>query len=269
MTGVSPDRARRLTGMRIHFLILAMATLPFSSEGAVCSAVSGPKTAALVELYTSEGCSSCPPADRWLSGFAKPGADTRVVPIAFHVQYWDYIGWKDAYGDPRYTERQHAVAARAKARSVYTPQVVLGGRDFPDWRNAGAFARSVEGLAGRDARAMLAIDARVAPDGTVRGWVEATLREPARRESLQVHVVALQDRLSSRVTAGENRGEHLLHDFVARDWMAAPLREARERTAFTFTPKPGWDARRLSLTAFVQDATTGEVLQAVATGPCR
>jgi hypothetical protein len=260
---------RRPTAMRLLIPILLVATISLPSEGSVCSATSGPKTAALVELYTSEGCSSCPPADRWLSGFTKPGADARVVPIAFHVQYWDYIGWKDAFGDPRYTERQHAVAERARARNVYTPQVVVGGRDFPDWRSAGAFGKSVEAIAGRDARATLVVDARVAPDGTVRGWVETTLRDPVGREALQVHVVALQDGLSSSVTAGENRGERLRHDYVARDFVAAPLRGARERTPFTFTPKPGWDARRLSLAAFVQDRGTGEVLQAVATGACR
>jgi hypothetical protein len=255
--------------MRSFLLVLAMATLPLSSHGAVCAATSGPGTAALVELYTSEGCSSCPPADKWLSRFAKAGADPRIVPIAFHVQYWDYIGWKDPFGDPRYTQRQHDGAERARARNVYTPQVVVGGRDFPDWRDARAFTASVDAIAGRDARAVLAVDARVAPDGTVRGWVETTLAAGVRRDALQVHVVALQDGLSSRVTAGENRGERLLHDFVARDFVAAPLRDAKERTAFTFTPKPGWDARRVSLAAFVQDGATGEVLQAVATGACR
>ena len=109
---------------------------------AECRVASGPGTAALVELYTSEGCSSCPPADRWLSAFAKTPRDASVVPIAFHVQYWDSLGWKDRFGDPRYTDRQEAEGKLNGARFVYTPQVVLGGHDFPGWHSDGSFLRS-------------------------------------------------------------------------------------------------------------------------------
>src|SRR5258706_16133613 len=109
--------------------VLLMGSLPLLAAPD-CTVRSGPSTAALVELYTSEGCSSCPPADQWLSSFGRARRSGLVVPIAFHVSYWDYIGWKDAYADPRFGERQRERAQATGASMVYTPQVMIGGGDF-------------------------------------------------------------------------------------------------------------------------------------------
>ena len=101
------------------------------AQATPCSAQSAGTTTALVELYTSEGCDSCPPADRWLSSLGARGyAPDRVVPIALHVDYWDYIGWKDPYARQAYSARQRKMASLARAAMVYTPQVLLQGRDF-------------------------------------------------------------------------------------------------------------------------------------------
>ena len=91
--------------------------LAFPAAGAQCSAQSGARTAVLVELYTSEGCDSCPPADRWLSSLQSQGfTPEKVVPLALHVDYWDYIGWKDPYAKREFATRQrkHADLKRAK-----------------------------------------------------------------------------------------------------------------------------------------------------------
>jgi hypothetical protein len=93
--------------MRSLLILLAVSHCAFAAA-TDCRATSGAQTAAFVELYTSEGCSSCPPADRWLSGFAGTRHDPRVVPVAFHVHYWDYIGWKDSFGEAR--QRMSVVA---------------------------------------------------------------------------------------------------------------------------------------------------------------
>src|SRR5438477_4979909 len=91
-----------------------------------CSATSGPRTAALVELYTSEGCDSCPPADRWLSSLGDKGyAPGRVVPLSLNVDYWDYIGWKDPYAQQRFSGRQRKLTQLQRLAFVYTPQVML------------------------------------------------------------------------------------------------------------------------------------------------
>ncbi len=98
-----------------------------------CSVSSGVTITPVVELYTSEGCSSCPPADKWASTLKGAAANGGVVVQAFHVGYWDYIGWVDRFAAPAYTQRQRDLAAKNTLRSVYTPQAVLDGKDWPRW----------------------------------------------------------------------------------------------------------------------------------------
>ena len=236
---------------------------------AECRATSGTRTAALVELYTSEGCSSCPPADRWLSGFAGARPDPRVVPVAFHVQYWDYIGWKDSFGDARYTERQKEEAKAAGARFVYTPQVIVGGRDFPEWHDAKAFAAAVDAIQGKPARATLTLESHNAPDGTLAGSVVVKLEPGVRANHLVLAALPVQNGLSTRVTAGENKGEHLTNDHVARDLASVKVTKPETRLEFEFKARAGWNAERMSVAAFLQDTGTGEVLQALAAPSCR
>jgi len=115
-------------------LIFSGSTISVAAE---CSAKSGTQSTPLLELYTSEGCSSCPPADKWMSSIAGSGftAD-KVVPLAFHVDYWDYIGWKDRFGKAEYSNRQRQAAKHDFAAFVYTPQVMLNGTDFRDWQQS-------------------------------------------------------------------------------------------------------------------------------------
>src|SRR6476659_11420511 len=121
--------------MRILLAVLA-SCLMSAAQAQKCTARSGDKTAVLVELYTSEGCNSCPPADRWLSGVARTYPRDRVVPLALHVDYWDYIGWKDPYARREFSQRQRRLSQLQRASFVYTPQVLVQGRDFPGWGSA-------------------------------------------------------------------------------------------------------------------------------------
>ena len=122
--------------MRFAFLIVG-ALMGAPALAAQCTAQSGERTVALVELYTSEGCDSCPPADRWLSGLGAQGyVPGRVVPLSLHVDYWDYIGWKDPYAKREFSSRQRKLTQLQKLAFVYTPQVMLQGRDFRGWRSA-------------------------------------------------------------------------------------------------------------------------------------
>lgn len=244
-------------------LVFALSMLPMGAD-AECIARSGPTTAALVELYTSEGCSSCPPADRWLSKLASLPAG-KVVPVAFHVTYWDYIGWRDPFASGRHTERQRAFAAAAGARYVYTPQVVLGGRDFRDWPSTGSFEKAVQRINLVPARADLELRIRPIAEGKLGVVANALLKPGVAKDNLVLVLAATQNGLASRVTAGENRGEHLRHDFVVRDFI-----ESRTLAATASFPLRGnWTAESLSVAAFVQDHKTGEVLQALAAPLCR
>jgi hypothetical protein len=253
----------------LRLALLIACTMPLVSA-AECVTRSGPTTAALVELYTSEGCSSCPPADRWLSGLKALAGKATVVPLGFHVTYWDYIGWRDAFADERNTARQRARASASGARYVYTPQVMVGGRDFRGWRGGADFERAVEKINRMPARADLEL--RLVPVAGGKLVVEATAQAGpgVARDHLALVVAAVQDGLGSRVTAGENRGEQLRHDFV--------VREFAEMRAFPgsgpATAKATFSLRDEGTTApaaaaFVQDLRTGEVLQALAAPPCR
>jgi hypothetical protein len=248
--------------------ILLVASQCAFAVAAECRATSGPQTGTLVELYTSEGCSSCPPADRWLSSFAGTHRDARVVPVAFHVHYWDYIGWKDSFGEARYAERQKEEAKSAGARFVYTPQVIVGGRDFPEWHDEKAFARAVDAIQRKPARATLALESHGASDGTIKGSVTVKLVPGTGAKHLALAVVPLQDGLSTRVTAGENKGEQLANDYVVRDMASVKVAKPEASLEFEFKARPGWNAQRMSVAAFLQDTETGEVLQALA-APCR
>src|SRR6516225_4364306 len=117
-----------LRSLLLFFAVAFLATLAagtFAADGG-CRAASGPRAPAVVELYTSEGCSSCPPADRWLSAL-KDRPD--VVPLAFHVDYWDSLGWKDRFAQAQFSQRQNATQHTSGARFAYTPQVILDSRD--------------------------------------------------------------------------------------------------------------------------------------------
>lgn len=223
-----------------------------------CEATSPPYRVALVELFTSEGCSSCPPADRWLQRLGDGGARfDRVVPLSLHVGYWDAIGWKDPFAQQRFTDRQREYARLRGSRSVYTPQVVLSGADFRGW-SGGAFASAVDALGRRTASADIALSAAAVGD-KVR--VDARTATPAGTE---LHLAVFEMGLTSRVTRGENSGETLSHDYVVRQWLG-PLvpGEAGTSATHTIALDAAQAGRRLGVAAFVQ-ATGGEVLQATA-----
>src|SRR3954471_24065910 len=120
--------------------ILTTACAVFASAGAIagtnamCQAKSPATLTPVVEVYTSEGCSSCPPADKWLAKLKDDAAKGRVVAEGFHVGYWDYIGWVDRFASPAYTDRQRQLASWNRLSSIYTPQIVRNGQDWRDER---------------------------------------------------------------------------------------------------------------------------------------
>jgi hypothetical protein len=231
--------------MRAFFL--ACALIAPTTHAAPCTATSGASRTSLLELYTSEGCSSCPPADRWLSQLPANGG---VVPLAFHVDYWDRLGWKDPYGQAVFSQRQRS---RNRALGwVYTPQVMLDGQDLRDWQRglpkpAAALARLTLELALTPAAQHL--DVTVTP---------RFLASEA-RAGAQLYLAVTESRLESRVTAGENARRTLRHDHVVRE-LVGPLPASAQRYRFVLAPE--WKRGDLAVTAFVLDAG-GATLQAL------
>lgn len=255
------------------FFCILMAATTVAAAADDCTVKSGAQTIALVELFTSEGCSSCPPADRWISGFVNHPRFERFVPLAFHVNYWDDLGWKDRFADQRYTERQRALAKAAGAKQVYTPQVTLQGRDAA-WRNEAAFARQIATINAQPNRANLQLQPRSFPNGTIGAFVTANLVPPLNRDDVALIVALTQDGLSSKVTAGENNGEMLRHNFVVRDLQVLPLgRTAGDSRLidgfYRFESKPDYDTAKMRAVAFVQNVKTGEVIQALSAPICK
>ncbi len=236
--------------MRSFFLLAAaLGPAVALATGAACSARSGPIAPTVVELYTSEGCSSCPPADRWLSTL-RGRAD--VLPLAFHVTYWDRLGWPDRFGNPAYTARQHQLAQQAGRTQVYTPQVVANGQDWQRWPqlpkpNAGpAPALTLE-----------------RQGDAVRVNVAALPNTGARWAG---YWAVLEDQHQSRVTAGENSGRELQHDHVVRLYQPVPPWTAAAGLQASLTVSSG-DPRHPRRVAFVlTEAGSARPLQALALG---
>jgi hypothetical protein len=182
--------------MKTVVLALLVAAVPLSAAAATCERIATARPPLVVELYTSEGCSSCPPADRWLSTLK--GRDD-LLPLAFHVGYWDRLGWVDRFAIRETTARQYALARALGASNVYTPQVVVQGRDWRRWPAlpAPAAAAPMPLKLVRDGDRVVA-EVGAAPGRWTGYWA------------------VLEDGHHSRVSAGENRGETLAHDHVVR-----------------------------------------------------
>ena len=241
------------------------ATLP-GTAFAACDGRSGPKTAALVELYTSEGCSSCPPADQQLSRLREaldPAAE--AVPLALHVDYWDYMGWKDPYAQGNFGERQTWLVRANQHKTVYTPQFFVGGTELRPWR--GALRDKVRQLNAQPAAAGIRIRASLASGGALALSAAATTRGGA--DPAALYLALAESGLASKVTRGENTGATLAHDHVVREWIG-PIRliagTARVQRAIALPA--AWNRARMEVIAFVQDEHSGSVLQALSAQRC-
>ncbi|WP_375262102.1 DUF1223 domain-containing protein [Palleronia sp.] len=189
-----------------HALRSAVLALAVASPG-VAIAEDQP---VVVELFTSQGCASCPPADRLLGQLAgKPG----VIALALHVDYWDYIGWPDAFADPRFTQRQKSYAKRSGERMIYTPQLVVGGLD----QIVGSRVMEI-------ADAISAHDDQVQPvrvEAERRGdkvHITARMADGAKAQDVLVQLVPYDPLQRVAIQGGENAGAVLDYVNIVRDW---------------------------------------------------
>jgi hypothetical protein len=233
-------------------LLLALAPLLLAAADR-----GGPTTPVVVELFTSEGCSSCPPADAALAELSRTQSvsGTEVIPLELHVDYWNQLGWADPFSDPAFTQRQEAYAHRFGAGDVYTPQLVVDGTTSAV-ASASALRRAVERAAG-SAKAALGVIVASATPG-----LEVTVQVPDGMAG-RLLVALTESDLTSKVERGENRGRILSHAPVARllvdDGTAAGTHHLRLGVG------RAWRRERLRVVALVQDAA-GRVI-AVGTAP--
>jgi hypothetical protein len=233
--------------IRAAVIFLAMAAATGALAGEVVFE-SKPARSHLIELYTSEGCSSCLPAEEWMSGLKnQPRLWQDIVPVAFHVDYWDHLGWKDPFASKLWTERQADYSVRWKGESVYTPAFALDGKEWhygklpePATETPGVLRISVNG-----------------------DKVTATFKASNGERRYDIHVARLGFSLMADVTAGENNGRKLMHDFVVLGLTnetiksgAKELRLPAPSTTSTIDP-------RTAIAAWVTQAGQIEPIQAV------
>lgn len=216
---------------------------------------SSAKQTALIELYTSEGCSSCPPAETWLSRLKEsPGLWKDFVPLAFHVDYWDYLGWRDPWANKSFSDRQRNYARQWHSESIYTPGFVLNGKEWRDWSGRKDGPKSAEVKAG-----VLTVSS-----SDTNHWQVRFAPANASSANYEVHAAWLAGGLSSQVKAGENRGRLLSHDFVVLKLATASLVRSGNvvQGEFILSQPRGGAESDLALAVWITPAAGLEPLQA-------
>jgi hypothetical protein len=250
------------TPSSLFFLSLALLALAVQSDAAPSDTSSGP---IVVELFTSQGCSSCPPADRLLSQLGgDPKLAGRVIPLAFHVDYWDYIGWRDPFDAPTWSQRQQSYARAFHSNRIYTPQLVVNGRTECVGSEEGDVRRRItDALAAPPpGRVTLALDP-LTPDGHLRVRVGAKLARTVAPGDLDLWVAVWETGLTTSVGAGENASRTLRNDFVVRRLEKAlvlPGTAGAERSGeIVLGVDKRWKTAGLGVAAFLQDPATLQI----------
>jgi hypothetical protein len=218
-----------------------------------------PEHAVVVELFTSQGCSSCPPADRLLESLGAESAG-RVVPLAFHVDFWDSLGWKDPFSRHAWTERQTDYARAFRSQNVYTPQAIVDGRVEMVGSDAGKLRSAIASSAARPAGRISLELQPAASQVLVRVDVERP--ETLRSRKLDLMIALYETGLVTAVGKGENGGSTLRNDYVVRVLRrAGRLSSADSHKEFReeISIEKGWDRARLGVAAFLQDPSSLEI----------
>ena len=243
----------------IRAIILAslLAIPAYAAEKIVIN--SGAMQTAVVELYTSEGCSSCPPADRWLSSLSQTSDDDlQVLALSFHVDYWDYLGWKDRFSSPDYTNRQRKLGANNLQRTIYTPEFFVNGMEA---RGTSQVLDKIQQT--NQQKAPLLLELSVSKD---ENSLLIELQSPGRRDTFgQIHhrYIVYENNLSTDVKQGENSGEVLKHQQVVRYMSSAHNLLANNQYRINLDPQ--WKAENLGVAVLVTTPGDTHYLQAVHT----
>jgi hypothetical protein len=239
---------QRTKRQALAFAILAMwlaaAGFIFAEEATF---ESGEAQTALIELFTSEGCSSCPPAEKWLSGLkSNPDLWKKTIPVEFHVDYWNHLGWRDRFSKPEFTSRQQRYATEWGGDSVYTPGFVVNGREWRDWFSGNALPASSKKIG--------SLRVTFNDDGKVGATFVAESTQP---HALALNVALLGNDLESDVKRGENSGRKLRHDFVVLNLIKMDMaKEANRWTGLVALPKQSGDDKPSALAAWITENAT-------------
>lgn len=226
----------------------------------------------VLELFTSQGCSSCPPADKLLTRLAQdPKLRGRVIPLSFHVDYWDYIGWQDPFASPRWSERQRDYGRAFRSNRIYTPQLVVNGKTECVGSHEAVVRKQIAAaLAATPAGRVTLETAPAGADGRLSVRVGAEMAQTAVAGNLDLWVVVWETGLETPVEAGENASRKLHNDYVVRRLEKAltlPGKAgAKETGEIVLGLDKRWKRGNLGVAAFLQDPAT-RVIHGAATKP--
>ena len=251
--------------MRLFRVLAAVLALVLATHG---SAVTASKsTPVLVELFTSEGCSSCPPADALLRTLAdtQPIAGAEIIALSQHVDYWDQLGWRDRFSSAALTNRQQQYGRAFNIDSIYTPQMVVDGHEEFVGSDASRARRAIgKALSAPHAVVSIALDL-TGPDRVAVSVTARDLPDVSHGDHAEIVVAVTEDQLRSEVRRGENKGRLLTHTAVVRELRvvrAATLPELSARSELTLAPD--WQREHLRIVAFIQERASRRVLGAAA-----
>jgi hypothetical protein len=214
----------------------------------------------LVELFTSEGCSSCPPADRNLIFLEnqQPVSQAEIITLAFHVDYWDRLGWKDRFSSAQFSSRQSTYADAFKLDSNYTPQMIVDGSAEFVGSDSGKAAKEILAAAG-SAKASIELDVSA-------NRLKAKITNAPKHGEATVFAAIAEDGISSRVERGENAGNTLNHVSVVREMKslgALPADKNDVELSSDFQIGADWKSENLKIVVFVQENETRKIIGAV------
>lgn len=237
--------------MKLYLVVICVLTGLFASSVFAQTFKSGSQQVPLVELYTSEGCSSCPPADRWMTRLlSEQGLWRDFVPIAFHVDYWDYIGWPDRFASKEYSQRQRRYAAEYNESTVYTPGMRLAGDLWRNWRSMQSPKLSESEDVGE-------LVLNVEGNAFTANFNSTQVSD----QTSQINIAILGLDLSTEVKRGENKGKTLLHNFVVLGKSTIGSSISNEWKGVI--PKPSIEAPRYAVAAWVTQGPSLTPVQAV------
>ncbi len=216
----------------------------------------GSKGFAVVELFTSEGCSSCPPADDFIERLEKDNYNKQIYILAYHVDYWDRLGWKDRFSDHAYSTRQQQYARLLNLPNIYTPQVIVNGRNEFVGSDEGPILQAIGTGLSHGAPSDLTLSARIEGDKII---VDYKVAGEGKKSELVLALV--QKSAQSNIKAGENSGRSLSHVQIVRSLFHANLTSNNNESIVLNLPKDfnekGWE-----LIGFVQRTTDGRITAA-------
>lgn len=233
---------------------VSLITISFSTNKLKKRAAKEQDGFALIELFTSEGCSSCPPADAILEEVQKKYSDKNVLVISYHVDYWDKLGWKDVFSNPLFTERQEYYSNLFRLNSIYTPQAVVNGKKEFVGSNKTKLISSIDEQLNEKMAASIQLKATADDPGKIN--VSYSCESPNAKNE-QLILLLAQKMATNKIMRGENEGRTLHHINIVREFNELSITSKAEKA--TFDLPNGLKKEDVFFVGFIQNKATGKI----------